>query len=98
MKKMQSIARVLAIAAAVGAANANTQAPAAGRTEFSPAKGVQAVLTVRGQVVELNLASRGGDATETFAVETAIYPVDRARDYAWRGGRSSVFSSGNNGI
>lgn len=80
MKKIKTIVVLFAIVAAAGA-----QAGDAGRVEFSPAKGVQAVLTVTGREVELNFYGQGGSATETIAVDTEKKLRVKIEDYNFDG-------------
>lgn len=91
---MKTITAIMAIAAASGAANACAQAADPGRTEFSPAKGVQAVLTVKGQEVELNLAG----ATETIAVETEKKLRIKVEDYNFDGYKDFAISHTDDGM
>ena len=95
---MKTIAAMLAIAAAAGAANACAQAAEPRRTEFSPAKGVQAVLTVKGQEVELNLAGEGVQATETIAVETEKTLRVKVEDYNFDGYKDFSISHTDDGM
>lgn len=91
---MKTITAIMAIAAVAGAANACAQAADPGRTEFSPAKGVQAVLTVKGQEVELNLAG----ATEMIAVETEKKLRIKVEDYNFDGYKDFAISHTDDGM
>lgn len=95
---MKFIATMLAIAAASGAANACAQAADPGRTEFAPTKGVQAVLTVKGQEVELNIEGPGVQVAETIAVETEKKLRVKVEDYNFDGYKDFSISHTDDGM
>ncbi|MGW8393579.1 XAC2610-related protein [Pseudoduganella sp. HUAS MS19] len=95
---MKFIATMLAIAAASGAANACAQAADPGRTEFAPTKGVQAVLTVKVQEVELNIEGPGVQVAETIAVETEKKLRVKVEDYNFDGYKDFSISHTDDGM
>lgn len=98
MTRMKTSAAKIAIAAATNAANVPAQVGDAGPMAFSPAKGVWAELTVKDHSVELSLASDGGSATETIAVETEKKLRVRIEDYNFGGHKDFSISHTDNGM
>jgi len=95
---MKTIAAMLIIVVTTGAAHVCAQEADPGRIEFSPTKGMQALLTAKGQEVELNLAGEGKQATEIITVETEKRLRLKIEDYNFDGFRDFSISHADDGM